>query len=112
MRDATCIQPANNNALISNEGAARLTQSNTLLLGLGVIFLVVAAIVVVIVVAIILMTTKGGPTTWLTDNKKILSTCKLIVKILLCGCFLLTLVSVVLWVAVGFHVGLQDSELM
>ena len=98
MRETKCIQPANNSGLHSNEGAAMLTLSNCALLGLGVVFLIVA---IVIVVAIIILAMNGD------------TSCKMLKDplFLIILCLLLTLlVPLVLWVAVGFQVGLQDSE--
>ena len=63
------ISISNCSALLSNEGAAKLTLSNSALLGLGVIFVAIAIVVTII----ILVATKGDPSCWqllrFTDNK-------------------------------------------
>ena len=54
------ISIPNCSALLSNEGAAKLTLSNSALLGLGVIFVAIAIVVTII----ILVATKGDLSCW------------------------------------------------
>ena len=92
--------------------AVRLTSSNQGLLVVGVILLSIATIVGIVLIVVNVRTHKGNLVSLHYTIYYILNLpgSRLFLIVLVVGCVVVVL-SMVLWVAVGFQVGLQKSEI-
>ena len=92
--------------------AVRLTLTNHVLLVVGVILLSVATIIGTVLIVVAVGTHKGNLVSLHYTLYYILYLpgSRLFLIVLVVGCVVVVL-SIVLWVAVGFQVGLQKSEI-
>ena len=92
--------------------AVRLTSTNQVLLVVGVILLSIATIVGIVLIVVDVRTHKGNLVSLHYTLYYILYLpgSRLFLIVLVVGCVVVVL-SIVLWVAVGFQVGLQKSEI-
>ena len=112
MTISKCTQLANYYYVLLCIVAVRLTPTNQVLLVVGVILLSIATIVGIVLIVVDVRTHKGNLVSLHYTLYYILYLpgSRLFLIVLVVGCVVVAL-SIVLWVAVVFQVGLQKSEI-